>query len=248
MELLILFIILTIIIALLLCVFGVPFEYGFYIGAFIVCAGIIWFFISFSKRWKNERKKKEEEEKEVERSLEEIRQERDELDRMAEGLKSEDLAWYISYKLNNKFSEDERSLILSEFESELTNDILCINCEFQTKGQIISLIEQVYEERGTKRPKSEWDSDRYYEDALYSVCLESIDYAFSLDDEEIIGRISFKGYVNDYSPATGQIVQTTIVSIVVSRERFEEIDIEHIVPKSCFMYLNGVSNVKMGLR
>lgn len=230
---------------LILCLFswakfGSDIEVGFFTILTLIFSAIG---IGILSKWRNEDRAKEEQEEEEKKKLEELRQEKKELDRMAEERKSEDLAWYVSYKLSDKFSfsDDWRSSLLPNFEPELRNEILCINCEIQTKKQILGLIDHVYEQYGEKRPKSEWDSDKYYEDAVYSICLESMDYAFTLDNEERIRNIVFNGYVSDYSPTTGQMEQTTIMSIMASREQFEGIDVAHINPKACFKSLKGVS-------
>ena len=230
---------------LILCLFswakfGSGSGFGFYTILTLIFSAIG---IGILSKWLNEDRAKEEQEEEEKKKLEELRQEKEELDRRAEERKSEDLAWYISYKFDDKFDEDERIQLIPQFETELRNDILCINCEVQTKGQIIERIEKVWS--GEKRPKFEWDSDKYYEDAIYSLCLESMNYAFTLDDEEKIGSVVFNGYVTDYSPTTGQIEQTTILSIMASREQFEGIDVEHINPKACFKSLKGVSATRL---
>lgn len=104
-----------------------------------------------------------------------------------------------------------------------------------------------YNER-TGEPLKWKKSDNFpqkYETALYSLCLQTIDYAFSIDSPEPLAGILYNGYVDAHNPKNGRLQHNLVLSIYVTQEQFSEIDIEHVDPKACFKALKGVSATKL---
>ena len=84
-----------------------------------------------------------------------------------------------------------------------------------------------------------------YEDALFTICLQTIDYAFSIDSPKPLIGILYNGYVDAHNPRNGRLQHNLVLSLFVTNEQFSEIDIEHIDPKACFKSLKGVSAAKL---
>lgn len=80
-----------------------------------------------------------------------------------------------------------------------------------------------------------------FDDMCYQICLRTIHELFEADLHEHIQTILFNGSANYVDKATGQEVNSTILSLMVSREEFVTINLSRIEPKACFKSLKGVS-------
>ena len=86
---------------------------------------------------------------------------------------------------------------------------------------------------------------KIYESLIYAITLRTLAEICHYDEKGYIGHICFNGKINDRSPLTGQMEEKYILSINVSREQIESINLEHIDPKECFKHLKGVSASKL---
>lgn len=86
---------------------------------------------------------------------------------------------------------------------------------------------------------------RLYDDIIYSVVLRSLAEICHYDNKGYIEHICFNGKIKDRSPLTGQIEEKYILSVHVSREQVESLNLEFIDPKECFKYLKGISASKL---
>lgn len=126
---------------------------------------------------------------------------------------------------------------------ELLNRILSIEATLPNKDEIGVL---GYNQR-TDEPLS-WKNRGLatkYENALYAICLRSIKYLCSQDELNQFDGVLYNGYVEDYSPITGQLQNNLIISLYTTKEQFSGIDPLHIDPKACFKALKGVSAAKL---
>lgn len=125
--------------------------------------------------------------------------------------------------------------------------ILGIDCELPTKDEVSHVKETYYLKNREERQKlwSARDFPKVYDNYLYNLCLNIVDYTFNSDYNDIVSSIIFNGYVFDYSPTTGQLEDRTIMSLLVSKEQFSGIDIKHVDAKACFKHLKGVSAAKL---
>lgn len=85
-------------------------------------------------------------------------------------------------------------------------------------------------------------SKKLYDGAIYQVCLRSIYELFQNDQIEALSAIAFNGIVESTDPATGQDVRACILSILVKKEEFSDINLTKIDPKKCFKKLKGVGS------
>ena len=200
------------------------------------------------KREEERRKvEKEEEQRRIEEETKErlaqLEKELYEKQREKEELKHTDFAKYISMEIDNIFSDDDDLLVELETTAILSNNILYIECELPTKEEVSNVKEIYYTQDGDEREKlyNAREFAKFYDNKLYLICLKSIALAYSLDEEKKIGSVIFNGFISDYNPTNGKFERNPILSIITSREQFDEIDIEHVEPKTCFKALKGVS-------
>ena len=98
---------------------------------------------------------------------------------------------------------------------------------------------------GTIKVQLDRDLPKLYEKHLYTLCLNTIHDAFTLDVTRLAKSIVYNGFVEDYSPRTGRLERNLILSLMIDRDTFSGIDISHVDPKKCFKSLKGVSAAKL---
>lgn len=80
-----------------------------------------------------------------------------------------------------------------------------------------------------------------FESVAYQTCLRTLHELFEADEYQNIRSILFNGFVNFVDPATGIERRSCLLSILVDRATFTEIDLSRVEPKTCFKSLKGVS-------
>ena len=86
---------------------------------------------------------------------------------------------------------------------------------------------------------------KLYDDIIYKVIIRSIAEVFHFDTLDKVTNICFNGRVKFRYPATGQMQDSLIASILVNKEEFKNIDLNYIDAKTCFKHLKGVSGSKI---
>lgn len=86
---------------------------------------------------------------------------------------------------------------------------------------------------------------KLYDSIIYSITLRTLAEICHYDDKKYIQHICFNGKVKDRSPFTGQTEEKYILSVNVSREQIESLNLEFVDPKECFKHLKGVSASKL---
>lgn len=86
---------------------------------------------------------------------------------------------------------------------------------------------------------------KLYDEIIYAIVIRSLAEIFHYDNKKYIQHICFNGKVKDRSPFTGQTEEKYILSVNVSREQIESLNLEFIDPKECFKHLKGVSASKL---
>ncbi len=88
---------------------------------------------------------------------------------------------------------------------------------------------------------SERDKRALFDDLCYQVCLRTIHELFEADVPDHLDAVAFNGWTESVDRATGQKVTSTILSVMVKKEEFLDINLEQVDPKTCFKSLKGVS-------
>jgi restriction system protein len=92
---------------------------------------------------------------------------------------------------------------------------------------------------------SELEQTRLYDDVIYQITLRSISDLFRSDQVGAVATIVFNGIVTSVDKSTGNEVTACIVSVQVSKEAFQSINLSAVDPKECFRKLKGVGSSKL---
>ncbi len=80
-----------------------------------------------------------------------------------------------------------------------------------------------------------------FDSTCYQICLRTIHELFEEDNYDNIGAIIFNGYSTSINEATGHESRSCIMSVLVKKADFQNIDLRRVEPKACFKSLKGVS-------
>lgn len=127
-----------------------------------------------------------------------------------------------------------------EYQSETSTLIIDYNLpnKHETPNEFVNTHMEWRKLPSTKEKK-------LYDSIIYSITLRTLAEICYYDDKECIQHICFNGKVKDRSPFTGQIEGKYILSVNVSREQIESLNLDFIDPKECFKHLKGVSAFKL---
>ena len=78
-----------------------------------------------------------------------------------------------------------------------------------------------------------------YSSIIPSITLRVLNEIFSSDEHRHVDTVVFNGYVGTINKATGKIIRPCLVTVRVSRELFETIDIKYVEPGVCIKSLNA---------
>ena len=100
-------------------------------------------------------------------------------------------------------------------------------------------------------PRPESDIRRVYQDAVARLALCVADYAAAVTTAEAVDVIAVNGHVRAADPATGQPVRPCLVTLMVTREAFEQValDAPSLDPLRCLAHLKAlISSDPCGMR
>ncbi len=92
---------------------------------------------------------------------------------------------------------------------------------------------------------SRTELNRLYDELIYKIIIRSVAEIFHFDDLKKVDTVCFNGRVKSRNPATGQLMDNCILSVQISRQEFEPIDLNYVDCKACFKYFKGVSGAKL---
>lgn len=88
--------------------------------------------------------------------------------------------------------------------------------------------------------------NKKYDSLAYQVALRTIHEIFEADRHvRAVEGVVFNGEVNRLDPATGHEVTSCIISMQVTRDEFDTINLAAVDPKACFKKLKGVGSAKL---
>ena len=85
------------------------------------------------------------------------------------------------------------------------------------------------------------DKKTLFDDLCFQLCLRTIHELFEADTHDHLRNIVFNGSTVSIDRSTGQQIHSTIVSLMVSKNEFSDINLADVEPKACFKSLKGVS-------
>ena len=92
---------------------------------------------------------------------------------------------------------------------------------------------------------SNTELNRLYDELIYKIFIRSVAEIFHFDDLKKVDVVCFNGRVKSRNPATGQLMDNCILSVQISRQKFESIDLNYVDCKACFKHFKGVSGAKL---
>ncbi len=85
----------------------------------------------------------------------------------------------------------------------------------------------------TSKAMKDKDFNKLYDSILSQIVLLYAKLAFNVISDNILSCVVINGYVRGIDPSTGKKLNNCVVSASILREKFEEIDFEHIDPIQC---------------
>lgn len=100
--------------------------------------------------------------------------------------------------------------------------------------------------KSKKEFKETYYSDSYvkkkYDSVLYQIVLQTLNRIFSIDSEYfLIDSVVINGKIDTIDKATGKSINPYVLSVNVTKESFEEINLAAVDPKAWFKSAKGVS-------
>jgi restriction system protein len=88
---------------------------------------------------------------------------------------------------------------------------------------------------------SEREQKANFDAVCYQICLRTIHEVLEADEHGNIEKVLFNGLTDFVDRTTGRDTTSCIMSVLVKRSDFDDIDLARIDPKACFKGLKGVS-------
>ena len=141
-----------------------------------------------------------------------------------------------------------KSLFAKEIDVVHNNKSIIINYKLPNKEDFLTIKEYKYIVKSneiTSKPYPENYITKAYENALYSICLRSIYEIYHLTEDYSVCNVTFNGYINHVNRSVGKKESKYILSLSVTREQYNNLEIRGVDPKLCFKSLKGVSASKL---
>ena len=92
---------------------------------------------------------------------------------------------------------------------------------------------------------SKTELNKLYDNILYQVALRTVNELYLADKDKLLGAIVFNGWVLSIDKGTGKKTNACILSLQVTVDEIEQINLELVEPRICFRKLKGVSSSKL---
>lgn len=89
------------------------------------------------------------------------------------------------------------------------------------------------------KPRKQAEIKELYQDIVAAVALRTIHEVFEADQENHLAVVTFNGFVQTVDPTTGRDVRPHLVSVRVTRERFDELNLSRIDKRACLRNLGA---------
>jgi restriction system protein len=89
------------------------------------------------------------------------------------------------------------------------------------------------------KPRKAAEIKELYQDIVAAVALRTIHEVFEADQGNHLAVVTFNGFVQTVDPTTGRDVRPHLVSVRVTRERFDELNLSRIDKRACLRNLGA---------
>ena len=166
--------------------------------------------------------------------------------------------FFEQYKVGDTESVEHYFLLVLEKIKYPFNYNRSIDVEYDSLGKkiIIDMLLPIIDDipklksvsyiKSKKEFKETYHSESYiqkkYDGVIYQIVLQTLNYIFSLSSEyALIDSIVLNGKVNTIDKATGKSIEPYILSVIVARNVFKEVNLSAVDPKAWFKSAKGIS-------
>lgn len=206
--------------------------------------------------WKEKEKLYEKETKEWEKEKKEFEKRQEEYNKNVETLrvdyeksKPQAIEWYSQILLEqSSYPIDFKKKIAVEYKASeklLIFEYFLPNMDDFPKVKEIKYLKTTGEKKKIMFSGREFNS--LYEDTLYQITLRTVYELFKADIVETIDSIVFNGWVNNLDKATGKRQDVCILSLMVKKTEFMDVNLLDVDAKACFKRFQGVSASQLSI-
>lgn len=131
----------------------------------------------------------------------------------------------------------------NELEYDKSTKTIIINYRIPNTSEIPKIIEYKYNkitEEFEKREMKKKDFIEYYNSIVFQISLLVLKKVFMITNACIVNTIVFNGWTEYINTKIGQDERAFIISLMVERKKYDEINLDKINAKDCIHYLNAV--------
>lgn len=82
--------------------------------------------------------------------------------------------------------------------------------------------------------------EKLYNDVIYMCCLRTIKEIFSSDDLDYVDNVVYNGWVKYIDKSNGKETESCVITVDVSKEKFNDINLSNVDYKACIKGLKGI--------
>lgn len=149
---------------------------------------------------------------------------------------------YFSYVLDNSIYPNE---FIKDFEIQYIkeNKILVVAYYLPNEELVPRIIKHKYVSTRNEIDEikmSDKNFEKFYNDVIYMCCLRTIKELFSSDSENYIDAIVYNGWLKYIDKSNGKPAESCVLTVEVSKDKFNEINLNNIDYKTCIKGLKGI--------
>lgn len=119
---------------------------------------------------------------------------------------------------------------------------IVIEYELPAAGIVPNVVEYKYvkaKDEIQSNPRKATEIKEMYQDIVSSIALRTLHEVLEADQGNLIGVITFNGFVNSIDPATGRDIRPCLVSVQTTKESFLEINLRRVDKRACLRNLGA---------
>lgn len=135
-----------------------------------------------------------------------------------------------------------------QLEYNAATGILVVDYRLPAPADIPAVIEVKYvktTDAFVERQMAEAQSTQLYDSVLYQVVLRTIHEELEADSVSAVNAIVVNGWVHSIDAATGQEIDSCVLSVQAGREEFRLLNLRGVDPRACFRRLKGVGSARL---
>ena len=152
--------------------------------------------------------------------------------------------WYFDHVLS---ASDYPDWMPQEFDLEMRSDskVILVSYSLPPLDAMPRLCEVTYvasREQMREKHLTDAQARNLYDAVLYQIALRTVHEILESDYADAVASVVFNGYVTAIDPTNGKVATTCILSLHVTRDEFDDLDLANVEPKACSKALRGVGS------